>query len=242
MAKYVYFNNFKIRNMENKIITDNIENLEIKWHPQIKGVQIIDGKNNFPISWLNQQGYCEYQIYLQYLKGIKVGQTRAMKEGSREHEDLEDKFKETAKPTTFDEAIKTSKEEASLTREMFVISPKYGIRGYIDEIWMTPDEFIIIDDKPGHTAYPSTINQVRAYCLALKDMIPNDTRKIKGALRQRGTDNIFWSEDFDEYVEKSIKYTIERMDSLFKGEKPFIPTKNKNKCKSCRYQSYCEHF
>ena len=178
MAKYVYFNNFKIRNMENKIITDNIENLDIKWHPQIKGVQIINGKNNFPISWLNQQGYCEYQIYLQYLKGIKVGQTRAMKEGSKEHEDLEDKFKETAKPTTFNEAIETSKEEASLTREMFVISPKYGIRGYIDEIWMTPDEFIIIDDKPGHTAYPSTINQVRAYCLALKDMLPNDTRKI----------------------------------------------------------------
>lgn len=33
----------------------------------------------------------------------------------------------------------------------------------------------------------------------------NDKRKIVGALRQRGTDNIFWSEEFDEDAQKSIK-------------------------------------
>lgn len=54
--------------MENKIITDLNKNLDIKYHPNIKGVQIIEGKNNFPISWLNQQGYCEYQLYLQYFQ------------------------------------------------------------------------------------------------------------------------------------------------------------------------------
>ena len=37
----------------------------------IKGLQIIEGKNNFPISWLNKQGYCEYQLYLEHMKGIK---------------------------------------------------------------------------------------------------------------------------------------------------------------------------
>ena len=86
----------------------------------------------------------------------------------------------------------------------------------------------------------TTINQVRAYCLAFKNMI-NDKRKIVGALRQRGTDNIFWSEEFDEDAQKSIKFLIDRMDGLFKGEKPFIKTKNPNKCKSCRFQSYCIH-
>lgn len=64
--------------MENKIITDLNKNLNIKYHPNIKGVQIIEGKNNFPISWLNQQGYCEYQLYLQYFQGVKVGETQAM--------------------------------------------------------------------------------------------------------------------------------------------------------------------
>ena len=201
--------------MENKIITDLNKNLDSKYHPNIKGVQIIEGKNNFPISWLNQQGYCEYQLYLQYFQGVKVGETQAMTTGF-------------------------SKTEKTVTREMFVISPEYGIRGFIDEIWMTPDEFVIIDDKPGNQAYGSTINQVRAYCLAFKNMI-NDKRKIVGALRQRGTDNIFWSEEFDEDAQKSIKFLIDRMDGLFKGEKPFIKTKNPNKCKSCRFQSYCIH-
>lgn len=226
--------------MENKIITDLNKNLDIKYHPNIKGVQIIEGENNFPISWLNQQGYCEYQLYLQYFKGVKVGETPAMTTGTKVHNQLEEKFQESATPATFDEVLEFSKTEKTVTREMFVISPEYGIRGFIDEIWMTPDEFVIIDDKPGNQAYGSTINQVRAYCLAFKNMI-NDKRKIVGALRQRGTDNIFWSEEFDEDAQKSIKFLIDRMDGLFKGEKPFIKTKNPNKCKSCRFQSYCIH-
>lgn len=228
--------------MENKQIISDINDYTVEKHPNIKNVQIIEGKNNFPISWLNQQGYCEYQIYLQYFKDIKVGQTKAMTQGTAEHEKLEAKFKETAEIATFDEVLETSKETTTVSREVFVISPENGIRGFIDEIQMTPTEFIIIDDKPGTTPYTSTINQVRAYCLAFKELIKDDTRKIRGALRQRGTDNIFWSEEFSEETEKSIKFVLDRMEGLFNGTKPFIPTKNKNKCRSCRYQSYCEHY
>ena len=149
-----------------------------------------------------------------------------MTTGTKVHNQLEEKFQESATPATFDEVLEFSKTEKTVTREMFVISPEYGIRGFIDEIWMTPDEFVIIDDKPGNQAYGSTINQVRAYCLAFKNMI-NDKRKIVGALRQRGTDNIFWSEEFDEDAQKSIKFLIDRMDGLFKGEKQKIPTNAK---------------
>ena len=53
--------------MQQKNITGFEKEYETKDHPNIKGVQIIDGKNNFQISWLNQQGYCEYQIYLEYM-------------------------------------------------------------------------------------------------------------------------------------------------------------------------------
>lgn len=227
--------------MENKFITNSNTNYEVKKHPYIKGLQIIEGKNNFPISWLNQQGYCEYSLYLQYFKGIEVGQTKDMALGSEVHEKLELKFKEKATPASFNEVVNLSKEEATISREVFVISPKYGIRGFIDEIWMMPDSFLIIDDKPGTTPYNSTINQVRAYCLAFKDMI-NDDRQIKAALRQRGSDNIFYKEDFDEFSEKNIKFLVNRMEGLFKGEKPFIPTKNPNKCNKCRFQSYCSYF
>ena len=48
--------------MEQKNITEYSINYEIKDHPSVKGLQIIEGKSNFPISWLNKQGYCEYQL------------------------------------------------------------------------------------------------------------------------------------------------------------------------------------
>lgn len=227
--------------MEQKNITEYEREYESKPHPSIKGLEIIEGKSNFPISWLNQQGYCEYQLYLQYMKGIERPATPEMTHGSDIHNQLEDIFKQDSTPTSFEKAVEESKETASMSRECFVVSPKYGIRGYIDEIWMKPDEIVIIDDKPGRTPYQSTMNQVRAYCLAYKDMT-NDDRKIKAALRERGTENLFWIEIFTPEVENEIKFTIERMHGLFDGTKPFIPTKNQNKCRSCRYKRYCEHY
>ena len=79
--------------MQQKNITGLEKEYQIKYHPTIKGVQIIDGKNNFPISWLNKQGYCEYQIYLEHMKGIETSPTQAMTRGSKIHNDLEDAFK-----------------------------------------------------------------------------------------------------------------------------------------------------
>ena len=226
--------------MQQKNIIGYEKEYETKDHPSIKGLQIIEGKNNFPISWLNQQGYCEYQLYLEYMKGIESPATPEMTHGSEIHQQLEDIFKQDSTPSTFEDAVEASKEEASMSRECFVVSPEYGIRGFIDEIWMKPDEIVIIDDKPGRTPYQSTMNQVRAYSLAYKDMTGDD-RKIKSALRERGTENLFWIEIFNPDVEKEIKFTIERMQGLFDGSKPFVPTKNPKKCHSCRFKNKCEH-
>ena len=51
--------------MQQKNITGYGKEYEIKKHPDIKGVQIIEGKNNFSNSWLNKQGYCKDQIHLE---------------------------------------------------------------------------------------------------------------------------------------------------------------------------------
>jgi CRISPR-associated exonuclease Cas4 len=211
-----------------------------KNHPNINGVKIIEGKNNFPISWLNQQGYCEYSIFLEYVQGIKTAPTPEMKKGQLIHEELEESFKEDAVSTTFQEMMDLSKEEEILSRELFVFSAKYGIRGLIDEIWLTTDEFVIIDDKPGTIAYESTINQVLAYCLAFRDMVGNDNRKIRAALRQRGTENIFWTIEFDDVAETKIKSLLDRMQNLLNGSKHFLPTTNPRKCAKCRFNEYCE--
>ena len=239
--KSISHTKYIINIMEQKNINEYEKEYSIKNHPDIKGIQIIEGKNNFPISWLNKQGYCEYQIYLESIKGIETAATPEMTHGSDIHNQLENIFKQDATPTSFEDAVEASKENALMSRECFVIAPELGIRGYIDEIWMKPDEIVIIDDKPGRTPYQSTMNQVRAYCLAYKSMT-NDERLIKAALRERGTSNLFWIEVFTPEVENQIKFTIDRMQGLLDGTKPFIPTKNPNKCRSCRYKRYCEHY
>ena len=226
--------------MENKLILSEYNILDFEPHENYKMVRIINEKPNFPISWLNTQGYCEYSLYLEYCEGISTAPTQEMKEGTEGHAVLEEKFKETAEPSSFEDAFELSKEKAILSREMFVIDSENGIRGYIDEVRMTPDSIIIIDDKPGNRAYRSTVNQVFAYCLAFKAMMGSDNRQIIAALRQRGTDNVFWHDKFNENNEKSIKYEINKLHRLIDNKRDAMPTKNPNKCKKCRFQSYCE--
>ena len=208
-------------------------------HPHISQVKIIQDKNNFPISWLNKQAFCEYGIYLENVKGIKTKPTKAMMEGTKEHSILETQFKKDAEPATFEEMLETSQSAEILSRELPIMSARYGIRRFIDEVWMTPDEFIIIDDKPGNRAYPSSINQVYGYCLAFKDSIPEE-RRIVASLRERGTDNIFWSSYFDENAENGIIELIERVHNLLNGLIEYLPTKNPNKCRSCRFNPDCD--
>lgn len=208
-------------------------------HPSISQVRVIENQNNFPISWLNTQAYCEYSIFLENVKGISARPTKAMMEGTKEHGDLETKFRKDAEPATFEEMLETSTTAEIFSRELPVESARYGIRGFIDEVWMTPDEFVIIDDKPGNRAYSSSINQVYGYCLAFKDSVPEE-RRIVASLRERGTDNIFWSSYFDEAAEKSVLEIIQRVHNLLDGSIDYIPTKNPKKCRSCRFKSKCD--
>ncbi|OEC86474.1 MULTISPECIES: CRISPR-associated protein Cas4 [Methanobacterium] len=208
-------------------------------HPTVSQVKIIENKTNFPISWLNKQGYCEYGIFLENVRQIKTAPTAAMVKGVKEHAVLEENFKEEAVPATFDEMLESSKTGELLSREFPVVSANYGIRGFIDEIWMTPDEFIIIDDKPGVIPYYSSINQVYGYCLAFKDMVGED-RQIVASLRERGTDNIFWASYFDAKAEKSIIGLIDHVHDLISGNTEFGSTDNPNKCRKCRFNKICD--
>ncbi|HTX60717.1 MAG TPA: PD-(D/E)XK nuclease family protein [Methanobacterium sp.] len=208
-------------------------------HPSISQVRVIESQNNFPISWLNTQAYCEYSIFLENVKGITTEPTKAMREGTKGHSELETEFRKDAEPATFEEMLETSRTAEILSRELPVESARHGIRGFIDEVWMTPDEFIIIDDKPGTRAYPSSINQVYGYCLAFKDQVPED-RRIVASLRERGTDNIFWSSYFDDAAEKAVLNVIQRLHGLLDGTIEYIPTKNPKKCRSCRFKPRCD--
>ena len=161
------------------------------------------------ISWLCAQDYCEYQLYLDQVKGVEVDDTPAMVEDSAEHQRLEDEFLAKAEAEyTFEEAVEESQKTSISSRELYVKDRSLGIRGYIDELILNPDGFTVIDDKPvGRTGkvYPSSKHQVYGYCMALKHMLGADEqRPITAAVRARGSDRIIWSEVFDTKAEKKV--------------------------------------
>lgn len=212
-----------------------------KNHPYIDQVKIFDGKPNFPISWLNTQGYCEYSLYLEHFKHVEVAPNKAMLTGTCVHNSLEKKFREEATTSTLSDIIATSNEKEVLSREFYVISERYGIRGFIDEIWITPSGVTIIDDKPGCKAYYSMMNQVYAYTLAYKEYT-GDKRDVTVALRTRETGKIFWQQKYTSDTEKKIKETIKHIQRLILGMEKFIPTSNNNKCNSCRFNKLCDKY
>ena len=210
-------------------------------HPQISEVILIEGRDLFPISWLHKREYCEYQIFLENMKGIEIKPTKAMIKGKLEHERLESEFREKAVPATFAEMMEQSKAIKVLSRELPVRSFQYGIYGLIDEIHLSPNEFVVIDDKPGTKVYLSNIRQVYGYCLAFKYMVKHqNNRQIVAALRERGTNNIYWKTPFDEDAENEVISVINHVHGLILGNKQFKSNKNPNKCRACRFKMNCD--
>ena len=205
-----------------------------------------DGQPRFlHISWLYAQDYCEYQLYLDQVKGIEVDDTPAMVEGSAEHQRLEDEFLAKAEAEyTFEEAVEQSKRTPISSRELYVEDRSLGIRGYIDELVLNPDGFTVIDDKPvGKTGkvYSSSKHQVYGYCIALKSMLgPDEQRPITAAVRARGSDRIVWSEDFDTKAENKVRRLIKRVHGLIDGDIPFKSATQAYKRRPCRFFDVCE--
>ena len=171
------------------------------------------------ISWLYAQDYCEYQLYLDQVKGVTVDDTPAMVEGSVEHQRLEDAFLAKAEVEyTFEEAVEESRRTLISSRELYVDDRSLNIRGYIDELVLGPDGFTVIDDKHvgrSGKVYPSSKHQVYGYCIALKSMLgPEERRPITAAVRARGSDRIVWSEAFDSKAEKKVQRLIKRVHGL----------------------------
>jgi CRISPR/Cas system-associated exonuclease Cas4 (RecB family) len=197
------------------------------------------------ISWLYAQDYCEYQLYLDQVQGITVDDTPAMAEGSAEHQRLEDEFLAKAEAEyTFEEAVEESKQTPKSSRELYVEDKSLGIRGYIDELVLNPDGFTVIDDKPvGRTGkvYPSSKHQVYGYCAALKSMLGvGERRPIIAAVRARGSDQIVWSETFDDKAEKKVQQLIKRIQGLIDGNLQFKSATQAYKCRPCRFFDVCD--
>ena len=197
------------------------------------------------ISWLYAQDYCEYQLYLDQVKGVTVDDTPAMVEGSVEHQRLEDAFLAKAEVEyTFEEAVQESRRTPISSRDLYVEDRSLNIRGFIDELVLRPDGFTVIDDKlvgRSSKVYPSSKHQVYGYCIALKSMLgPGERRPIAAAVRARGKDRIVWSEAFVTKAERKVRRLIKRVHGLLAGDIKFKSATQAYKCRPCRFFDVCD--
>lgn len=216
---------------------------EADWHPEIQGVMVKDGRAIFPISWLSRQAYCEYQIFLENIKGVKVWDTGEMVTGTARHQELYEEHMEKATESgTVEQFMERARREkiSFVLRELKVIAPEVGLHGRIDEVVINPDSIEIIDDKPGDTAWTGNIRQIWGYCLAFREC-HRPGMPIKGSMRNRDTRKMVWSETLSPQHEEAMMEAIERVKGIING-KEAEPTSAGNKCIRCRFhlQGKCD--
>ncbi len=220
-------------------------------HPNRPGLWIYKNKVMFPISWLNDQGYCEYKIYLQLEKRIKPEITKEKIAGKQIHEKSYEDFKKISIPSTFENIVKESKIIPLLSKEFHFRSLKYGIIGKVDNISFYPDKITVVDDKRGPKKYPfgknepwpSDMNQVHGYCLALKEEMTEkfqDARPIYAALQKEGTNDIYWKEIFEKNAENRIIKIINRIHRLISLEEEYKSNDKPGKCRGCSLNKDCD--
>ncbi len=196
--------------------------------------------NEIPISLLNTQAYCEYQIFLERVRGVRAEETKKMKLGKKVHSELEKEHEKKAElELTPKQTLKKSKKEkiTLIARELEVRGKL--LYGLIDEVHFSPSQIVIIDDKPGTYAYMSNKKQVWGYCLAFEEYLDPGMPLI-AVLRNRDTQQVFWEKPFANRHRDMVKETTQRILDILNGKRVPVPTTNANKCRSCRFNGDCD--
>jgi len=198
------------------------------------------------ISWIHSYLYCPYQLYLDRVKKVEVEPTAEMVAGAQRHLELKIIHEEVAEEImSVEEAMEKAPVEnvTYVFREVDIrgVLPFAVLLGYIDELHIAPDRILILDDKPGNFPYISSKYQVWGYALAFK-LRYNPQTPIYGVLRNRDTLTVMWTEKFTDAREKEITELLREISDVLEGRTPARKTKNKNKCRSCRYRKVCEEL
>ena len=195
-----------------------------------------------PIHWLHSQAYCEYQIYLEHVKGIKVAPTPEMNNGKEIHSLLEENHKKKAKLklSTKDALEKSQKEKIILIGREIPVSGNY-LYGLIDEVHFTPNRIVIIDDKPNNYPYMTNKKQVWGYCLAFEEQFKAKLPLV-ACIRHRDTKRIIWKEIFSDAHRNIVLESVERILGIINLNKKAKPTNKPSKCKSCRLREVCDIY
>jgi len=198
--------------------------------------------DKIPIHWLHSQAYCEYQIYLEHVKGIEVEPTPEMQRGKNVHAMLEEEHKKKAElQLSVSDALKKAQVEKTILigREIPVIGTH--LYGFIDEVHFMPYQIVIIDDKPNNFPFITNKKQVWGYCLTFQEQF-KPSLPIIASLRHRDTQEIIWQEEFSKEHKQIVMESVERILGILNGNREPQPTSKLSKCKSCKLKHICDIY
>ncbi len=202
-----------------------------------RGRQVTD---RIPISWLHSYVYCEYQIYLEHIRGVQPEITPEVQEGIDFHASLDEAHKAAAElEITVTDALAKAQEEGIVLSAREVRVEGTHLVGYIDEVVFLRDRILIVDDKPGDIAWPGSKMQTWGYCFAFEEQYKPELPIIAG-LRNRATGNEIWAQPFAQEHRDEVLRAIARIKQLLDGEGVAVGTKNPRKCRSCRFKESCD--
>ena len=193
-----------------------------------------------PATWLNSYAYCEYQIYLEHCRGATPEPKGETEEGKAAQASLEEAYKVAAKhELSVDDAMVKAGEEGIVVSAREVSVEGIDLEGCIDEIVFMPDRILVIDDKPGNMAWPGSRMQAWGYCLAFEEQY-NPSLPIMAGIRNNETGYEVRAQPFAQGHREEVQRAIFRIRQLIDGEAIPMGTRNRRKCKACRFATSCD--
>lgn len=196
--------------------------------------------NKIPVSWLADYAYCEYQIYLEHVKGVDMGERP---EGQRDREGrviCDEVYKALAEiGLGVGEALAKAQREGITLSARGVVVEGIDLAGCIDEVVFMPDRVLVVDDRPGDIAWPSSRMQAWGYCLAFEEQY-DPQRPLMAGIRNSDTGFEIWVQPFTEQNRNEIRRAILRIRQILDGVAIPVATRNPRKCRACRFAISCD--
>ena len=219
----------------------------------------------YPISRLGEFLFCEYKVYLKYVKKKPSEVTQKMKDGTKAHNELARKIKKKKEETKqktkeYKKQVKKIKSDKKLKpkekkeqikkipkppkdniwREFKVIGQR--LKGRIDELKIEKERILITDDKASDRAFDSDKMQVYGYCLAYSEEHPDmlENHIIEARLRNHQTGVIQWSEIFTDAHKQKVLEVVDRLEGVMNGTIEPVPTTSSTKCRYCNLKKQCD--
>ena len=200
---------------------------------------MVHNRQDIPVHMLSSYVYCEYQIYLEKIEGVKITPTAEMRQGAARHTVLEQEHQEKSEYNlTVEEALEKTKEEKIVLVGREIPVTGHRLRGRIDEVHFHEHQIIVVDDKPNSYPFEGNKRQVWGYCVAFEEQYKPGLPLI-GCLRQRDARQIIWAEPFSSKHKTTVLTSVDRIFKILDGTLTPLRTDNKNKCLRCKLKGNC---